>query len=66
MDQVDPQKAKIEIAHLKEQIKKHNHEYYINDAPTISDAEYDQLFQTLLKLEELFPQFKSDDSRFYI
>jgi len=62
MDQVDPQKAKIEIAHLKEQIKKHNHEYYINDAPTISDAEYDQLFQTLLKLEELFPQFKSDDS----
>ena len=62
MDQIDPQKAKIEIAQLKEQIKKHNHEYYINDAPSISDAEYDQLFQTLLKLEELFPQFKSDDS----
>ena len=45
MDQIDPQKAKIEITQLKEQIKKHNHEYYINDAPSISDAEYDQLFQ---------------------
>ena len=62
IDQIDPQKAKIEIAQLTEQIKKHNHQYYINDAPSISDAEYDQLFQTLLKLEELFPQFKSDDS----
>ncbi len=53
---------KIEIELLREQIKKYNHEYYINDAPSVSDAEYDQLFQTLLKLEELFPEFKSDDS----
>ncbi len=62
IDLIDPQKTKIEIDLLREQIKKCNHEYYFNDAPTISDAQYDQLFQTLLKLEELFPEFKSDDS----
>ncbi len=62
IDSTDPQKAKTEIELLRKQIKKYNHEYYINDAPSISDAEYDQLFQTLITLEELFPKFKSDDS----
>ena len=51
IDSTDPQKAKTEIELLRKQIKKYNHEYYINDEPSISDAEYDQLFQTLLKLE---------------
>jgi len=60
--QTDPQKAIIEIEQLRKQITKYNHEYYINDAPSISDAEYDQLFQRLLGLEKMFPQFKSEDS----
>jgi DNA ligase (NAD+) len=59
---IDSQKAKIEIELLREQIKKYNYEYYINDAPSISDAQYDQLFQRLVKLEDQFPEFKSDDS----
>lgn len=62
MNLIDSQKAKTEIELLRKKIKKYNHEYYINDAPSVSDAEYDQLFQTLLTLEELFPKFKSDDS----
>ena len=37
-----------EIKELAELIKKYNKEYYLHDAPTISDAEYDQLFYSCL------------------
>jgi DNA ligase (NAD+) len=36
--------------------------YYQRDAPTISDAEYDELFRELVALEERFPQLQSQDS----
>lgn len=51
-----------EIKELSTLIKKYNEEYYINDAPTISDAEYDQLFHQLKTLEEQHPEFASKDS----
>lgn len=51
-----------EIKELSTLIKKYNEEYYINDAPTISDAEYDQLFHQLKTLEEQYPEFASKDS----
>src|SRR6185369_14455289 len=41
----DPQR---EIAHLRQEIEKHNHRYHVLDDPTISDAEYDQLFSGCL------------------
>ncbi len=47
--------AKKEIDSLSEQIREHNKAYHLDDAPTISDAEYDQLFNRLQKIEELFP-----------
>lgn len=43
------------IAQMKkliEQINIHNHNYYDLDAPTISDAEYDKLYYTLVDLEK--------------
>ncbi len=53
---------KNEIQLLTKLIKKYNKEYYIDDKPTISDAEYDQLFQKLQKLEEEFPEYAKSDS----
>ena len=40
----------------------HNHLYYIDSAPVISDKEYDQLFDYLKKIEENFPQLISSNS----
>ncbi|GAB4164162.1 MAG: NAD-dependent DNA ligase LigA [Rickettsiaceae bacterium] len=54
--------AQLEIDLLRKKIRQYNEEYYINDAPTVSDAEYDQLFHTLKKLEEQFPELITEDS----
>ncbi|RMH51587.1 MAG: NAD-dependent DNA ligase LigA [Zetaproteobacteria bacterium] len=40
-----------EIIELRRQLQEHNHRYYIDDAPTISDAEYDALLRRLQRLE---------------
>lgn len=53
---ISKEEAKKEINFLSEQIKEHNKAYYLDDSPTISDAEYDQLFQKLQKIEEQFPE----------
>ena len=40
----------------------HNHLYYIENKPIISDKEYDELFDYLKKIEEHFPQFITSNS----
>lgn len=50
------------IQELRDKIDYHNYLYYVKDAPEISDAEYDKLFNELKSLEKAFPQFKSPDS----
>lgn len=50
------------IEELKAEITKHNKAYYEQDAPTISDFEYDKLFRELKKLEELYPEYATADS----
>lgn len=40
---------------LRKLIEKYNNQYYIDDAPTVPDAEYDRLFQELLELEQAHP-----------
>lgn len=40
----------------------HNHQYYIETQPIISDKEYDELFDYLKKIEEYFPQFITSNS----
>lgn len=47
---------------LKGEIEKHNHAYYVLDAPTISDSAYDALFRELKELEKAYPDFVSLDS----
>lgn len=47
---------------LIELIREHGHAYYVMDAPTIDDGEYDQLFLKLKKLEEEHPTLVQSDS----
>jgi DNA ligase (NAD+) len=50
------------VAALRREIERHNHAYYVLDAPTIPDAEYDKLFRELQALEAAHPQLISADS----
>ena len=47
---------------LREQLERHNRLYYVEDAPEISDAEYDRLFRELQGLEAEHPDIQSPDS----
>ncbi|MBP5210344.1 MAG: NAD-dependent DNA ligase LigA [Bacteroidales bacterium] len=47
---------------LREELSKHNYNYYVLNAPTVSDFEFDIKMQELETLEKMFPQFASEDS----
>ena len=47
---------------LREEIDRHNHQYYVLDRPLISDAEYDGLFRELQELEREHPEIATPDS----
>jgi DNA ligase (NAD+) len=49
-------------AELREQLHAHAHQYYVLDAPTIPDAEYDRLFKELQALEAAHPDLLRPDS----
>jgi DNA ligase (NAD+) len=49
-------------ASLRALLDEHSHRYYVLDAPTISDAEYDRLFRELLDLEAAWPDLQQPDS----
>jgi DNA ligase (NAD+) len=54
--------ARRRAAHLRREINKHDYRYYVLDAPTISDAEYDELKRQLIAIEERFPELVTPDS----
>ena len=47
---------------LREEIARHDHAYYVLDAPTVPDAEYDRLFRELQALEAAHPELVTPDS----
>jgi DNA ligase (NAD+) len=51
-----------EIAALREEIREHDRRYYVDAAPTISDREYDKLFERLKELEAAHPALITPDS----
>lgn len=51
-----------EILSLREQLRHHNKKYYDEDAPEISDYEYDQLQRRLRALEAQHPELQDPDS----
>ena len=50
------------ITFLRKELHQHNHRYFVQDDPVISDAEYDRMMKELIELEEAWPQFSSPDS----
>ena len=50
------------VEHLREQLRHHEHLYYVLDAPAISDAEYDALLHELERLERDHPELVTPDS----
>jgi DNA ligase (NAD+) len=54
--------AKQRIATLSDEIREHDHRYYVLDKPTISDAAYDKLMRELQELETQHPDLRANDS----
>lgn len=50
------------IYELRELLHKHNHNYYIKNAPEISDIEFDTLMRELQELEALHPELDDENS----
>lgn len=59
---MDKEVARKEIEQLTAELNKHNHLYYVESAPEISDYDFDMLLKRLQELEEMFPEFSSDVS----
>ena len=55
-----PDLARVQALHAE--LNRAAHQYYVLDAPSIPDAEYDRLFQELQALEARFPSLVSADS----
>lgn len=51
-----------EIEKLRDEIRHHEELYYVENAPEISDREYDELMEKLQKLEEAHPELLTPDS----
>jgi DNA ligase (NAD+) len=54
--------ARRRIERLRATIRAHDHRYYVLDRPTIADAEYDRLLETLRRLEVEYPALVTADS----
>ena len=54
--------AKKRAAALRDELRQHNLHYYLENAPVISDAEYDRLFKELSAIEEAHPGLRTPDS----
>ena len=54
--------ARARHAELSSEITEHRHRYYEQDAPVVSDAEFDTLMRELIGLEEANPELRTPDS----
>jgi DNA ligase (NAD+) len=62
VDELTGAQAKAELERLAREIAHHDELYYANDAPGISDADYDALRQRNAAIEARFPQYVRPDS----
>jgi DNA ligase (NAD+) len=61
-DTLTEKQAKAEHARLHAEISEHDRRYYVNDAPTVSDAEYDALRRRYGDIEQRFPDLRTLES----
>jgi len=62
VEELTPLEAGIELVRLGDEIKAHDKAYYQDDAPSLSDAEYDALRHRLTAIEAAFPELIRPDS----
>ncbi len=53
---------KKKIKSLESEIRLHQKKYYLENSPTISDRDFDQMFQELIELEKKYPDYVSHNS----
>ncbi len=54
--------VKEEIAQLRADLHRHNYNYYVLNAPEISDKEFDDLMHRLQELERIHPEYRDENS----
>ena len=59
---MDPQTPATRALALRELLNTYGHQYYVLDAPSVPDAEYDRLFRELQLLEAAHPELLTSDS----
>src|SRR6266498_816117 len=59
---VNRDQAEKRIAALRNEIRRHDHLYYVKGAAEISDQEYDRIYRELASLESEFPELVTPDS----
>src|ERR1700694_1856633 len=62
VDTLTKAQAKVELKRLAREIENHDKHYYQEDAPKISDADYDALRKRFNAIEARFPEFVTSDS----
>ena len=62
MAEMSKAKAEKRIEELRTELRRHEHLYYVMDAPAISDQEYDALMNELKRLETEYPELLTADS----
>src|SRR5436190_20478944 len=59
----EPAKELVREVHaLRDQIRRHDHLYYVLDRPEVSDSKYDELFRELVRLEAEHPEVADPSS----
>lgn len=61
IDPIDPD-VRRRWQELAEEVRDHQFRYYVKDAPVVSDADFDALFNELVALEERYPELRVPDS----
>jgi DNA ligase (NAD+) len=56
------EEARLRIKELQEQLHYYNEQYYLFHNSVVSDYEFDQLLEELIRLEGAFPEYKTQDS----
>src|SRR5262245_64732240 len=62
VEDLTEKQAKAEYTHLQGEIAAHDRRYYQDDAPTVSDAEYDALRKRYNEIETRFPDLRTLES----
>ncbi len=62
MSDINHDQARQEVQELAELLRRYQYEYFIEGQPSVSDREYDRLFDRLAEIEQRYPDLKQPDS----